>query len=58
MSVQDYVNSSKGQKRIMSIARQMNRSHRISMKQCLELARQDVEDWFKAFSPENILVGV
>ena len=50
MTTEEYLASGRGMKRIREIAKQMNRSHGISMKQCMEFARKDVAEWYEMFT--------
>lgn len=50
MTTEDYLNSRRGMKRIMEIAKAMNRARGISIKQCMELSKNDVAEWYKMFT--------
>lgn len=49
MTTQEFLVSAKGQRRTKEIAKEMNRAHGISMKQCMQFARKEVEDWYNVF---------
>ena len=51
MTTQEFLQSFKGIKRIRAIAYEINNNHRICMRQCIELARKEVETWFNMFNP-------
>lgn len=50
----EYIETPAGKRRVKLIAKQINESRGVSMRQCIDIARREVKAWAFSFSPEGL----